>query len=162
MREYDEDRHNRSTITRQRQISIRFGVEIERGITLSRTSRNPSDREGTEQRVSVLLEALPYIREFAGATIVVKYGGAAMTAPELKASFARDIALMKLVGINPVVVHGGGPDISRYSDRLGLEVKFVHGLRVTDAVRVSSLDEQDNVPGQAPLECRRQRVSNLA
>ena len=116
-----------------RRISVRLVVEIERGITLSRTSRNPSDREGTEQRVNVLLEALPYIREFAGATIVVKYGGAAMTAPELKASFARDIALMKLVGINPVVVHGGGPDISRYSDRLGLEVKFVHGLRVTDA-----------------------------
>ncbi len=56
-----------------------------------------------------------------------------MTTPELKASFARDVALMKLVGMNPVVVHGGGPDISRYSDRLGLEVKFVHGLRVTDA-----------------------------
>jgi len=81
----------------------------------------------------VLLEALPYIRQFSGATIVIKYGGAAMTTPDLKASFARDIALLKLVGMNPVVVHGGGPDISRYSDRLGLEVKFVHGLRVTDA-----------------------------
>ncbi|CAN0491572.1 unnamed protein product, partial [Phaeothamnion confervicola] len=68
-----------------------------------------------------------------GATIVIKYGGAAMTTPELKASFARDIALLKLVGMNPVVVHGGGPDISRYSDRLGLEVRFVQGLRVTDA-----------------------------
>lgn len=64
---------------------------------------------------------------------MIKYGGAAMTTPELKASFARDVALMKLVGMNPVVVHGGGPDISRYSDRLGIEVKFVHGLRVTDA-----------------------------
>jgi len=81
----------------------------------------------------VLLEALPYIREFSGATIVIKYGGAAMTTPELKASFARDVALLKLVGMNPVVVHGGGSDISRFSDRLGLEVKFVHGLRVTDA-----------------------------
>ena len=81
----------------------------------------------------MLLEALPYIRQFSGATIVIKYGGAAMTTPDLKASFARDIALLKLVGMNPVVVHGGGPDISRYSDRLGLEVKFVHGLRVTDA-----------------------------
>jgi len=89
--------------------------------------------EGLYQRVEVLLEALPYIQEFARATVVIKYGGAAMTTPELKASFARDIALLKLVGINPVVVHGGGPDISRYSDRLGLEVKFVHGLRVTDA-----------------------------
>jgi acetylglutamate kinase len=86
-----------------------------------------------QQRVEVLQEALPYIREFAGATIVIKYGGAAMTAPDLKASFARDVALLKLVGMNPVVVHGGGPDISRYSDRLGLEVRFVRGLRVTDA-----------------------------
>lgn len=83
--------------------------------------------------MGVLLEALPYIRQFAGATIVIKYGGAAMTTPELKASFARDVALLKLVGMNPVVVHGGGPDISRYSDRLGLEVRFVQGLRVTDA-----------------------------
>lgn len=90
-------------------------------------------RAELEPRVAVLLEALPYIREFAGATIVVKYGGAAMTTPDLKASFARDVALLKLVGMNPVVVHGGGPDISRYSDRLGLEVRFVHGLRVTDA-----------------------------
>ena len=80
-----------------------------------------------EPRVGVLLEALPYIREFAGDTIVIKYGGAAMTTPELKASFARDVALLKLVGMNPVIVHGGGPDISRYSDRLGLEVRFVQG-----------------------------------
>lgn len=90
-------------------------------------------REQVEARVDVLLEALPYIREFAGATIVIKYGGAAMTTPGLKASFARDVALLKLVGMNPVIVHGGGPDISRYSDRLGLEVRFVQGLRVTDA-----------------------------
>ena len=90
-------------------------------------------REQVEARVGVLLEALPYIREFAGATIVIKYGGAAMTTPGLKASFARDVALLKLVGMNPVIVHGGGPDISRYSDRLGLEVRFVQGLRVTDA-----------------------------
>jgi acetylglutamate kinase len=84
-------------------------------------------------RVAVLLEALPYIRDFAGATIVIKYGGAAMVAPELKASFARDVALLKLVGMNPVIVHGGGPDISRYSDLLGIDVRFVDGLRVTDA-----------------------------
>jgi acetylglutamate kinase len=84
-------------------------------------------------RVAVLLEALPYIRDFAGATIVIKYGGAAMVAPELKASFARDVALLKLVGMKPVVVHGGGPDISRYSDLLGIDVRFVDGLRVTDA-----------------------------
>jgi acetylglutamate kinase len=90
-------------------------------------------REAVQRRVAVLLEALPYIREFAGTTIVIKYGGAAMTTPDLKTSFARDVALLRLVGINAVVVHGGGPDISRYSDRLGLEVRFVHGLRVTDA-----------------------------
>ena len=93
----------------------------------------PAPSQGLEPRVDVLLEALPYIREFAGETIVIKYGGAAMTSPDLKASFARDVALLKLVGMNPVVVHGGGPDISRYSDRLGLEVRFVQGLRVTDA-----------------------------
>lgn len=93
----------------------------------------PLSPEGLRPRVEVLLEALPYIREFAGATIVIKYGGAAMTTPELKASFARDVALLKLVGMNPVIVHGGGPDISRYADRLGLEVRFVQGLRVTDA-----------------------------
>ncbi len=90
------------------------------------------ERADVEARAAVLLEALPYIREFAGATIVVKYGGAAMTRPDLKASFARDIALLKLVGMNPVVVHGGGPDISEYSKRLGLDVNFVDGLRVTD------------------------------
>lgn len=101
---------------------------------MSETNRRDlPGRAEVEARVGVLLEALPYIREFAGATIVVKYGGAAMTNPELKASFARDIALLKFVGLNPVVVHGGGRDISHYSDRLGLEVKFVSGLRVTDA-----------------------------
>ena len=97
------------------------------------TATPPPDPADLQPRVGVLLEALPYIREFAGDTIVIKYGGAAMTTPELKASFARDVALLKLVGMNPVVVHGGGPDISRYSDRLGLEVRFVQGLRVTDA-----------------------------
>ena len=94
--------------------------------------RSLPDRADVQARAAVLLEALPYIRQFAGATVVVKYGGAAMTNPELKASFARDIALLKFVGMNPVVVHGGGPDISAYSDRLGLDVNFVDGLRVTD------------------------------
>jgi acetylglutamate kinase len=100
---------------------------------VSETRGADARRERVEQRVAVLLEALPYIRQFAGATIVIKYGGAAMTTADLKASFARDVALLRLVGMNPIVVHGGGPDISRYSDRLGLEVRFVHGLRVTDA-----------------------------
>jgi acetylglutamate kinase len=100
---------------------------------MSETLRMPPGRDDVASRVAVLMEALPYIRAFSGATIVIKYGGAAMTTPELKASFGRDVALLKLVGMNPVIVHGGGPDISRYSDRLGLEVRFVQGLRVTDA-----------------------------
>jgi acetylglutamate kinase len=101
---------------------------------MGKTSRRDHlpERAEVEARAAVLLEALPYIQQFAGATVVVKYGGAAMTKPELKASFARDIALLKLVGLNPVVVHGGGPDISKYSERLGLDVNFVDGLRVTD------------------------------
>jgi acetylglutamate kinase len=82
--------------------------------------------------VATLLEALPYIREFHGRTVVIKYGGAAMVDPALKEEFARDVVLLKYVGMNPVVVHGGGPDITRYMERLGMEVKFVEGLRVSD------------------------------
>ena len=80
----------------------------------------------------VLIEALPYIQRFAGKTIVIKYGGNAMTEEALKSSFARDIVLMKLVGINPVIVHGGGPQIGQMLQRLGKESKFVNGMRVTD------------------------------
>jgi acetylglutamate kinase len=86
--------------------------------------------------VATLLEALPYIREFHRKTVVIKYGGAAMTDPELKEEFARDVVLLKYVGMNPVVVHGGGPDITRYMERLGMEVKFVEGLRVSDEATV--------------------------
>ncbi|HKF80267.1 MAG TPA: acetylglutamate kinase, partial [Thermoleophilaceae bacterium] len=82
--------------------------------------------------VATLLEALPYIRDFHGRTLVIKYGGAAMTDPELKEDFARDVVLLKYVGMNPVVVHGGGPDITRYMERLGMEVEFVEGQRVSD------------------------------
>jgi len=82
--------------------------------------------------VATLLEALPYIREFHGRTVVIKYGGAAMTDPALRDGFARDVVLLKYVGINPVVVHGGGPDITSYMERLGLPVEFVGGLRVSD------------------------------
>lgn len=81
----------------------------------------------------VLSEALPYIQRFGGKTIVIKYGGNAMVDEELKAGFARDIVLMKLVGINPVVVHGGGPQIGNLLQRLGKETEFVQGMRVTDA-----------------------------
>jgi acetylglutamate kinase len=86
--------------------------------------------------VATLLEALPYMREFHGRTVVIKYGGAAMTDPELTEDFARDVVLLKYVGMNPVVVHGGGPDITRYMERLGMEVKFVEGLRVSDEATV--------------------------
>jgi acetylglutamate kinase len=86
--------------------------------------------------VATLLEALPYIRQFHGETVVIKYGGAAMTDPGLNEEFARDVVLLKYVGMNPVVVHGGGPDITRYMERLGMEVKFVDGLRVSDEATV--------------------------
>jgi acetylglutamate kinase len=81
---------------------------------------------------ATLLEALPYIREFHGKTVVVKYGGAAMEDPALRENFARDVVLLKFVGLNPVVVHGGGPEITAYMDKLGLPVEFVGGLRVSD------------------------------
>jgi acetylglutamate kinase len=83
--------------------------------------------------VGTLLEALPYIREFHGKTVVIKYGGAAMEDAGLREEFARDVVLLKYVGLNPIIVHGGGPDITAYMERLGLPVQFVGGLRVSDA-----------------------------
>jgi acetylglutamate kinase len=84
-------------------------------------------------KAQILAEALPYIRRFHGKTIVVKYGGNAMTEPALQRSFAHDVVLLKLVGMNPVVVHGGGPQIDTVLNRLGKKGEFVQGLRVTDA-----------------------------
>jgi acetylglutamate kinase len=86
--------------------------------------------------IGTLLEALPYIREFHGHTVVIKYGGAAMRDPGLREEFARDVVLLKYVGLNPIVVHGGGPDITAYMERLGLPVEFVGGLRVSDETTV--------------------------
>jgi acetylglutamate kinase len=86
--------------------------------------------------VDTLLEALPYIREFHGRTVVIKYGGAAMREESLREAFATDVVLLKYVGLNPVVVHGGGPEITDYMERLGLEVRFHEGLRVSDAETV--------------------------
>jgi acetylglutamate kinase len=86
--------------------------------------------------IATLLEALPYIREFHGKTVVIKYGGAAMTDATLKEEFARDVVLLKYVGMNPVVVHGGGPEITSYMERLNLPVEFVDGLRVSDPATV--------------------------
>ncbi len=84
------------------------------------------------EKALVLAEALPYIRRFSGKTIVIKYGGNAMTDDALKEGFAKDIVLLKLVGINPVVVHGGGPQINELLERVGKEGKFIQGMRVTD------------------------------
>jgi acetylglutamate kinase len=86
--------------------------------------------------VTTLLEALPYIRDFHGRTVVIKYGGAAMNDPELREDFARDVVLLKYVGMNPIVVHGGGPEITRYMELLDLPVEFVGGLRVSDEATV--------------------------
>jgi acetylglutamate kinase len=86
--------------------------------------------------IRTLLEALPYIREFHGRTVVIKYGGAAMSDALLCEDFARDVVLLKYVGMNPIVVHGGGPEITRYMERLDLPVSFVGGLRVSDEATV--------------------------
>ena len=84
-------------------------------------------------KAEILAQALPYIRKFHGKTMVIKYGGNAMTDPELQADFAEDVVLLKLVGINPVVVHGGGPQIENALNRLGKKGEFIQGMRVTDA-----------------------------
>src|ERR1700677_363068 len=98
------------------------------------TAANNGD--GSRRDVGTLLEALPYIREFYGKTIVIKYGGAAMNDSTLKEEFARDVALIKYVGINPVIVHGGGPEITSYMERLDLPVQFVDGLPASDEATV--------------------------
>ncbi|APZ43675.1 acetylglutamate kinase [Acidihalobacter ferrooxydans] len=91
------------------------------------------NQDDATQTARVLIEALPYIQRFTGKTVVIKYGGNAMVDEILKRGFARDIVLMKQVGINPVVVHGGGPQIGKLLERLGKESRFVRGMRVTDA-----------------------------
>lgn len=91
-----------------------------------------------------LIESLPYIRRFSGMTIVVKYGGHAMVDKQLKKDFARDIALLKLIGLNPVVVHGGGPQINLVLDKMGIHTKFVRGMRLTDQ---STMDVVEMVLG---------------
>ena len=85
------------------------------------------------RKAAILIEALPYFRRFFGKTLVIKYGGAAMVSEDLKRAFATDLVLLQTVGINPVVVHGGGPQIGQLMKRLGMEPRFVEGLRVTDA-----------------------------
>jgi acetylglutamate kinase len=92
------------------------------------------------EKARILAQALPYIRKYHGKTMVIKYGGNAMTDPLLQAAFAEDVVLLKLVGINPVVVHGGGPQIERLLQRLGKEGKFIQGMRVTDAETMEAVE----------------------
>ncbi|HMN84282.1 MAG TPA: acetylglutamate kinase, partial [Burkholderiaceae bacterium] len=101
----------------------------------SSPSITPPDTTGIPASVKaeILAEALPYIRRFHGRIIVIKYGGNAMTDPALKQSFAEDVVLLKLIGMNPVVVHGGGPQIEQLLAKVGKKGEFVQGMRVTDA-----------------------------
>ncbi len=92
------------------------------------------------EKANVLLEALPWIKEFYGKTIVIKYGGNAMVEERLKESFARDIVLLKYIGLNPVVVHGGGPQIAQVMDQMGLKSNFVQGMRVTDSATMNVVE----------------------
>ena len=89
----------------------------------------------------MLSEALPYLQRFAGQTVVVKYGGAAMKSEELKAAVIRDVVLLSTVGIRPVLVHGGGPEINAMLNRVGVEAKFLNGLRVTDAQTMEIVEQ---------------------
>src|ERR1700745_1862230 len=103
----------------------------------------PTTRPDTVRDVATLLEALPYIREFHGKTVVIKYGGAAMEAPALREEFARDVVLLKYVGLNPIVVHGGGPEITAYMERLGLPVRVIGGAGGEDVGCVRKIDRVD-------------------
>jgi len=107
---------------------------------MNESSLSPEAMKEFIQKAGVLVEALPYIREFAGKTVVIKYGGAAMEDPAIRRLTAEDIVLMKFVGINPVVVHGGGPDITRMLKRLNIPSKFHNGLRVTDNDTIATVE----------------------
>src|SRR5215468_6122554 len=112
------------------------GTRTSRGSFCDEGRASRSQRRGAPvtdpRRAEILLESLPYIREFRGKSVVIKYGGAAMEQADLKESFALDVILLRLVGINPVIVHGGGPQIGALMKRLGNEPRFVGGMRVTD------------------------------
>jgi acetylglutamate kinase len=103
-------------------------------------STTPEALKRATEQAAILAQALPFLRRYAGATIVVKYGGHAMGDPELSVEFGRDIALLKQVGVNPVVVHGGGPQINAMLKRLAIKSEFVDGLRVTDAAMVEVVE----------------------
>jgi acetylglutamate kinase len=109
------------------------------------TDRSPNANRtriaATMGKARILSEAMPYIRRFAGAVVVIKYGGSAMVDPDLQESFAADVTLLSLVGLKPVVVHGGGPQISAAMERAGIEPEWVDGLRVTDAATIDVVQE---------------------
>jgi acetylglutamate kinase len=107
---------------------------------MTESSLSPEAMKEFIQKAGVLVEALPYIREFAGKTVVIKYGGAAMEDPAIRRLTAEDIVLMKYVGLNPVVVHGGGPDITRMLKRLNIPSKFHGGLRITDNDTIATVE----------------------
>ena len=100
----------------------------------------PYNTVTAETKAAVLAEVLPYIRRFAGSVFVVKYGGNAMTEQHLKEGFAKDITLLKLVGIHPVIVHGGGPQINEMLEKIGKKGEFVQGMRVTDDETMSIVE----------------------
>jgi acetylglutamate kinase len=107
------------------------------------TSLNSHPQDSVEnmlEKARILSEALPYMRKFAGKTFVIKYGGHAMGDPELSAQFARDVVLLKRVGINPIIVHGGGPQIGRMLEQMKIQSSFIDGLRVTDAETVDVVE----------------------
>ena len=93
------------------------------------------------KKAEILIEALPYMQKFSGKTVVIKYGGNAMVNEELKHSVMEDITLMKFIGLNPIVVHGGGPDISKALDEKGVKSNFVNGLRVTDEITMQTAQQ---------------------
>lgn len=101
---------------------------------------SPDDPEDMLVKARTLSEALPYMRKYAGKTFVIKYGGHAMGDPDLAAQFARDVVLLKKVGINPIVVHGGGPQIGRLLERMKIQSTFIDGLRVTDAETIDIVE----------------------
>src|SRR6201995_2421036 len=107
---------------------------------MSEQNTHSVDIAAATQQAHVLAQALPFLRRYAGATVVVKYGGHAMGEEHLAQSFGSDIALLKQVGLNPVVVHGGGPQINSMLKRLAIQSKFIDGLRVTDAALVEGVE----------------------
>ena len=108
--------------------------------TAQRRQSRSNSLQNLFERTQVLIEALPYIQRFRGKTFVIKYGGHAMLTPELREGFAQDIVLLAAVGINPLVVHGGGPQINQLISRLGLKSNFVRGMRVTDAETMDAVE----------------------